>query len=259
MVWQGPLEYRVNADDLRSYDQLLGHWEIRYPERPGIERDYAEHLQLRSDGVYTWEPTPLWAKPEGRWGVAGNWEANELNLYFEERRGTFRGQCLVLTDLKVSGRTERYVHWQRTHYSAVVFADRILAGRWLGLAYWRPMIRRPYPRLVVRIFPAFYQQEAIEIRVGPPAVDVVNHRCRMQYPTPRATDGRITPECRALLIAGVQSAVRRLKLRMCILWSPASCTYVEADLVSDATAPPSGGELPGNLEFKAHCCDPEAI
>lgn len=250
----------MNPDDLRYFDELLGHWEVRYPDRVGmLVVDYAEHLELRADGTYLWTPAPLWTKPKGRWGLAGNWEANQLKLYFEEHRGTFRGQCLVLTDLKIGALTERFIHWQRTQYGAVVFEDRILAARWLGMAYYRPIIRRPYPRLVVRIFPAFYQRESIDIRVGPASVDVANRRCRVQHPTPRATDGSITAECRALLIAGVQAAVRRSNLRMCILWTPASCTYVEADTVIDAQEAPGGGEVPVNLQFEPQRYDPEAI
>jgi hypothetical protein len=126
----------VKAEDLRYFEELLGSWEIRYPGDDGmINESYAERLDLRSDGTYSWSPTPLWARPgSGRWGVAGDPATRELKLYFEGRRGALRGQWLVYMTLRAGERTERLIHWQRTQYGAVVFSDRILTGRWLGAA-----------------------------------------------------------------------------------------------------------------------------
>jgi hypothetical protein len=48
-----------------------------------------------------------------------------------------------------------------------------------------------YPYLVVRIFAAVYQREGIEIRVCPPAVEIVNRRCTVQHPEPFAAEGTV--------------------------------------------------------------------
>jgi hypothetical protein len=113
-----------------------------------------------------------------------------------------------------------------------------------------------YPHLVVRIFAAVYQREGIEIRVGPPAVEIVNRRCAVQHPEPFAADGTISAACRALLIQGVQSAVRQLRFRICIVWAETRCTYVETDSTHEGTEPPSGGVLPGELAFMPQRYEP---
>lgn len=56
--------------------------------------------------------------------------------------------------------------------------------------------------------------------------------------------------CRALLLAGVQEAVRRLKFRMCVIWLPTVCSYVENDSIDDGIEPPSGGfTLPKSINI----------
>jgi hypothetical protein len=124
----------MQVDDLRYYDDLLGHWEIRYPNADGMANmNYAESLELRPDGIFSWAPCPLWAKPGGRWGVIGRAETQQFKLYFEERHGgSFRGEWLVVTPLKFGGKAELLLHWQRTVSDAVVFADRILIARLIG-------------------------------------------------------------------------------------------------------------------------------
>ena len=108
-----------------------------------------------------------------------------------------------------------------------------------------------YPYLVVRVFVAFYQREHIDFRVGSPAVHVAYRRSFVQHPAPFDANGIVSPACRALLIAGVQGAVRQLPFRMCIVWGANSCTYVEKDSIDESAHPPSGGSLPVALEFKA--------
>jgi len=110
--------------------------------------------------------------------------------------------------------------------------------------------KNPYPHLVVRIFAAVYQRERIRVQVGPEAVEIIAGRCLVQHPAPLLPDGTMSPACRELLIAGVQSAVRQRHLRMCIVWAPTSCTYVEPDSTSDTAPPPSGGDQGVRLEFE---------
>jgi hypothetical protein len=116
----------------------------------------------------------------------------------------------------------------------------------------------PYPHLVVRLIATVYQNERIRISVGPPAVEVVNRQCVVSHPAPFAADGSMSLACRALIIDGVQAAVRKLRLRMCVVWGPSACTYVEADSVREHAEPPSGGIRSVNLEFKPLLYAPES-
>jgi len=243
----------MNVEDLRYLDELLGVWEIGYPRPDGVinASSYAERLELRMDGTYSWTPSPLWARPAGKWGVLADPDTGEFKLYFETRRGGFRGEWLVITTFRDAAPEVRLIHWQRTVTQAVVFNDRILAGRWIGnsLSDGHPTLHPCYPHLVIRLFSTVYQREAVGVSIGEPAVSVVRGHCYVRHPAPFSADGRISADCRALLIAGVQSAVQSLKFRMCIVWAAASCTYVEAGAVCDAAEPPSGGEQSLAVEF----------
>jgi hypothetical protein len=118
---------------------------------------------------------------------------------------------------------------------------------------------REYPYLVVRIFAAVYQREKIWVFKGPPAVDIVARRCFVQHLAPLLSDGTLSPDCRRLLVAGVEAAVRQLRsLRMCIVWAPTSCTYVQADSTFDSAEPPSGGDQGVYLQFAPQHYKPEA-
>jgi hypothetical protein len=109
----------------------------------------------------------------------------------------------------------------------------------------------PFPYLIVRTFYGVYQRERIQIRVGPPAVEIANRRCSVQHPSPRAADGRISAPCRDLLLSGVQHAVRGLHWRMCVVWAEAACTYVETDKLVESADVPSGGVVAFDLKFAA--------
>lgn len=99
-----------------------------------------------------------------------------------------------------------------------------------------------YPHLIVRIYCAAYQRERIDVRVGTPAVGIkAGGRSYVQCPEPLNPNGTLSLACREMLIIGVQAAVRRFKFRMCLVWAPGSCTYVEADSIINATEHPSGG------------------
>src|ERR1035441_427420 len=95
----------MKAEELGYIEELLGHWEIRYPGPDGmIVADYIESLELRIDGTFSWHPTPLWAKQNGRWGVTVDEESGQIRLYFEERNGgTYRGNWLVLAAVPLGG------------------------------------------------------------------------------------------------------------------------------------------------------------
>jgi hypothetical protein len=121
----------MNAEDLGYVEELLGLWEVQYPGADGmLVEDYAERLELKVDGTFSWEPTPLWAKPDGRWGISINGDTGEMRLCIEERsKDRYRVHWLVLVTLPVGAHSALIWHWQRTRADAVVFADRILVAR----------------------------------------------------------------------------------------------------------------------------------
>ena len=121
----------MKAEDLGYVEALLGHWEVRYPGADGmLVEDYAERLELKVDGTFSWEPTPLWAKPEGRWGITFEQKSERMRLHFEERNGGgYRGNWLVVATLRLGAHTELMFHWQRTRADGVVFDDRLLVAR----------------------------------------------------------------------------------------------------------------------------------
>jgi hypothetical protein len=114
----------------------------------------------------------------------------------------------------------------------------------------------PYPYLVVRIYAAVYQREDINIREGDPRVHIGHRSSFLSHPRPYTDDGQLSPVCRQMLIAAVLETVRRTGFRMCIVWSPDSCTYCELDgSAKDSGVVPQGGlgtggvggqPLPGN-------------
>ena len=107
-----------------------------------------------------------------------------------------------------------------------------------------------YPHLVVRIYSTVYQRERIQVRRGPAAVGVHSGATYVQHPEPLA-NGEMSEGCRTLLLAGVQEAVRRLKFRMCVVWSPKACSYVETDAINHCAEPPSGGlALPNPIDIQ---------
>ncbi len=121
----------------------------------------------------------------------------------------------------------------------------------LEASYFGPIgENREFPYIVVRVFTALYQREDIRLLVGPQAVSICAGRCYLQHPEPLLSNGTISPDCRRLLVEGVEAAVRNLKnLRMCIVWAPQSCTYVDVDRTSESASPPSGGDQGVRLQF----------
>lgn len=108
-----------------------------------------------------------------------------------------------------------------------------------------------YPFLVVRIYSAVYQRERIEIRQGEPAVKIGAGKSYVQHPEPWLLNNEISENCRALLLAGVTSAVNTTGFRMCIKWAEARCSYVERDgVINESSESPSGGiDMPSKLAF----------
>ncbi len=101
-----------------------------------------------------------------------------------------------------------------------------------------------YPHLVVRIYSAVYQRENIVIQhtLRVPIAQI-GHKCSLVLHTePFNADGTVSAACRRFLINSVQDAVSRLKFPMCVVWEPASCTFVKFNSAPlDPTEPPSGG------------------
>ena len=77
----------------------------------------------------------------------------------------------------------------------------------------------------------------------------VRHDRNAQY----GAHDEVSAACRTFAILGVQDAVRKLGMRMCIVWGESSCTYIETESIREHSEPPTGGALEGQLEFKPQC------
>jgi hypothetical protein len=108
-----------------------------------------------------------------------------------------------------------------------------------------------YPHVVVCLMCAVYKRESIAIRQGVPSVLIDNRRSYVQHPAPYADDGHLSDGCRKLLLDGVLEAVVRTTHRMCVVWAPGLCSYVERDVqINDSNEAPSGGVgLPNQIAF----------
>lgn len=99
-----------------------------------------------------------------------------------------------------------------------------------------------YPFVVVRLMSAMYQREDIAVHSGAPAAHIGHRDSYVHHPTPFSDDGSISEGCRAVLIAACLGAVKRTRLRMCIVWNAGSCTFLELDgSVRDSVDAPKGG------------------
>jgi hypothetical protein len=109
-----------------------------------------------------------------------------------------------------------------------------------------------FPHLIVRIQAVVYQRERIDVRIGAPAVGIYSGgRSYVQYPEPFNSDGTLSTACREMLIIGAQAAVRIYEFRICIVWSPTSCSYVETNAINHSTNLPSGGlTVPRPIDFQ---------
>lgn len=92
-----------------------------------------------------------------------------------------------------------------------------------------------YPHLITRAGFSIFQRTCIDVRVGPPEVDICNDTPHqenfVQHPEPFDADGTLSMACRTLLVASVKDVVRRcsFQIQRCLVWSPTSCSYVEPD------------------------------
>jgi hypothetical protein len=120
-----------------------------------------------------------------------------------------------------------------------------------GLPDLRALGPSHFPLIVVKLGPSF-QVEPVAVRPGPPAAAIACGGCRVQCPEPFDPDGALSATARQLLLDAVQQAVRRLRFRMCIVWSNERCSYVEVDRINESTSLPSGGLLaPFPIRFEA--------
>ena len=114
-----------NYDSQKTWiiEEALGNWEVKYPGPDGmIREDYTEKLELKRDGTYSWNPSPVWAPAVGEWGVVKT-EDRLLKLCFKDMDERWRWGYLVLIKLGRSG--TYFMNWTRTRGDAVIFADRI--------------------------------------------------------------------------------------------------------------------------------------
>lgn len=117
---------------------------------------------------------------------------------------------------------------------------------------WNPEPARAatgrYPYLVVHLMPAVYQREEIAVHRGEARVHIGHRDTFIHHPEPFNSDGSVAGPCRALMIAGTLKAVQRSRFRMCVVWSPTECTFVERDgSTKESVDPPSGGLGPGGV------------
>jgi len=110
--------------------------------------------------------------------------------------------------------------------------------------------RVDYPHLVVRLTAGVYQREPLAFLVGPEEAKVAYKASFVLHPEPFLSDGSVSPACKQLLIDTVQEAVRKTRLRMSLVWSRESCTYVEKDSINHSKNTPAGGvRLPNDILF----------
>ena len=89
---------------------------------------------------------------------------------------------------------------------------------------------------------AVYQAEKIRVQWGPASALIAPHKSLLQHPEPVKPDGQINDEAKAMLIEAVLAAVRRTRFRMCLVWGPAWCSFIEPDgSIKNSFEPPSGG------------------
>lgn len=99
-----------------------------------------------------------------------------------------------------------------------------------------------YPILVIRLMHGVYQGEKVRVRRGPPSVSLKVSKSLLQHPKAFKANGQISQEARDLLVKAVLAAVRQTGFRICIVWGPAWCSFVEPDgSIKRSFEPPSGG------------------
>ncbi len=98
---------------------------------------------------------------------------------------------------------------------------------------------------------AVYQPEKVEVSHGEASAGVGFKTSFLRHLSPFKSDGQISDEARDLLLAEVLAAVRKTRFRMCVVWGPAWCSFVEADgSIKSSFDPPSGGvHLPFQITF----------
>ncbi len=108
-----------------------------------------------------------------------------------------------------------------------------------------------YPFIVVRLMSTVYQAERVKVSRGKPSAGVGYKNSFLRHPSPFKRDRQISKGARDLLVAGVLAAVRKTGHRMCVVWGPAWCSFVEADgSVTNSFDPPSGGfPIPFKIAF----------
>jgi hypothetical protein len=120
------MRLQYDGQEVGFIEGALGKWNVKYPGHDEmILEDYVERLELKRDGTYTWDPTPVWAPGSGVWGVVRT-EEGFLKLCFKDTRGRTRSGFLVL--MKVGTDGPIFLNWQRNYGHAVIFSDRIWRG-----------------------------------------------------------------------------------------------------------------------------------
>lgn len=101
-----------------------------------------------------------------------------------------------------------------------------------------------FPYFVVRLMAAVYQREIVTVDQGP-ALAVIKHKgSRLSHPGIADNSRAISDAAKSFFEAALVRQVRRTKHRMCVVWGPDECTFVEPNGdIQRKSAPPLGGFL----------------
>lgn len=99
-----------------------------------------------------------------------------------------------------------------------------------------------FPYLVIRWMAAVYGRKDFIFVVGDHKFSMNQRSIEVTHPAPFDHTEQIAADCKSLILKGVLEAVKTSRFRMCVVWGPKSCTYVESDgNFNHSSEPPSGG------------------
>lgn len=99
-----------------------------------------------------------------------------------------------------------------------------------------------FPYLVIRLMAAVYQREAVAVHLGPARAMIKHKGSRLSHPGIAGDVKAISNASKAYFEAALVREVRRTKHRMCVVWGPDECTFVEpnGDILRKSEAPRGG-------------------
>lgn len=99
-----------------------------------------------------------------------------------------------------------------------------------------------FPYVVIRLIATVYQRETLTVDQGPARAVIKRRGSRLSHPG-ISDDGRtITQAAKSYFEAALVRQVRRTNHRVCVVWGPDECTYVEPNGDTERKSePPVGG------------------